>query len=137
MDLKVEIRGFFCDIVTEILPFKVVNDYDATQQALALWDPSKAGRYLTGEPFPKVLAGIQAADIEYDLYDRIYRRGASIDFDLLKMKECQVTPKYMQIYKMYYKTLPYEIPGSLVDEGKAVKINIVHIFWSYQFYVRR
>lgn len=96
--LKLDVQGFLCDVVTEILLFKVVDGRNVTQQALARWDPSGKGKYFTREPFPKVLARIQAADAEYDFYHRICRRGFGIDFNLLTKGGGRRTPEYIQAY---------------------------------------
>jgi hypothetical protein len=109
--LKLEVQGFFCDIITEIIPFKVVGGRDAMQQALELWDASGNAVYLTGESIPTTLNRIQAADVEYDFYERISRRGSGIDFNLLKRPRSQVKEEHMEAWQTAYRTLLYGISG--------------------------
>jgi hypothetical protein len=124
--LTLEVQGFYCDIITAIVPFDVVDGRDATQQALALCNPSGGGKYFTGEPFLKVLCRIQAADVEYDFYERISRRGVSIDFDLLTKEPWRVTPKYMEAYQKSVKSLRYAIAGRSICRTRNGYLGLVH-----------
>ena len=88
--LKLEVQGFDCDVVTEVIPF--IPRCNATLQASALWDPSGHAKYTIGEPFLRVLARTQAADVEYDFYERICGRQVGLDFGLVAKEKSKMSP---------------------------------------------
>ena len=78
------IDGIYCDTIIDI---NKNNSHTKAQE----WGSRSGGRYFNNEPFDAALRRAWSADIQYDSLGRACARNGSIDFELLRKPNAELT----------------------------------------------
>ncbi|OCK78370.1 HET-domain-containing protein [Lepidopterella palustris CBS 459.81] len=126
--LKLEVRGFHCDRVTDVFRFEVIDGTNHFERALARCDPSGHGRYFTQENFRTVLARVTTADVEYDyFYERIIRRGMAFDINVMTVDpKRRLSKQHIEQYNKHAKSLLRACDGRCMIRTSRGYIGLAH-----------